>query len=258
MTKFCRTEMLIGNDALVCLNKSSVAVFGLGGVGSYAAEAFARAGIGHLTLVDDDVIAESNVNRQLYALSSTVGQAKTAVAAARIADINPACAVDARMTRFDESTACKFDFASYDYVVDAIDTVTSKLLLVRLCKSAGTPIISCMGTGNKLDASAFRVADISETSVCPLARVMRRELKAIGITHLKTVYSAEQPLTPTTQSKQTFKRQTPGSISFVPPVAGFIMAGEVINDLIGQNIRAKIRDGKRAWQNTEHIQSDKL
>ena len=238
MTKFCRTEMLIGNDALVSLNKSSVAVFGLGGVGSYAAEAFARAGIGHLTLVDDDVIAETNDNRQLYALSSTVGQAKTAVAAARIADINPACAVDARMTRFDESTACQFDFASYDYVVDAIDTVTSKLLLVRLCKSAGTPIISCMGTGNKLDASAFRVADISETSVCPLARVMRRELKAIGITHLKTVYSAEQPLTPTTQSEQTFKRQTPGSISFVPPVAGFIMAGEVINDLIGQNIRA--------------------
>ena len=232
MTKFCRTEMLLGSGALDKLSASSVAVFGLGGVGSYAVEALARAGVGYLTVVDGDVISESNVNRQLYALSSTVGLAKASVAAARIADINPACAVDARITRFDESTACEFDFASYDYVVDAIDTVTSKLLLVQLCNAVQTPIISCMGTGNKLDATAFRVADISETSVCPLARVMRRELKSRGITHLKTVYSAEQPLTPN-RLEQTDKRQTPGSVPFVPPVAGFIMAGEVIKDLIG-------------------------
>ena len=232
MTKFCRTEMLLGSGALDKLRASSVAVFGLGGVGSYAAEALARAGVGYLTVVDGDVICESNVNRQLYALSSTVGLAKASVAAARIADINPDCVVDARMTRFDESTAREFDFASYDYVVDAIDTVTSKLLLVQLCNAVQTPIISCMGTGNKLDATAFRVADISETSVCPLARVMRRELKARGITHLKTVYSAEQPLTPA-QYEQTSKRQTPGSVPFVPPVAGFILAGEVIKDLIG-------------------------
>lgn len=232
MTKFCRTEMLLGSGALDKLSASSVAVFGLGGVGSYAAEALARAGVGYLTVVDGDVISESNVNRQLYALSSTVGLAKASVAAARIADINPDCVVDARITRFDESTAREFDFASYDYVVDAIDTVTSKLLLVQLCNAVKTPIISCMGTGNKLDATAFRVADISETSVCPLARVMRRELKARGITHLKTVYSAEQPLTPN-RLEQTSKWQTPGSVPFVPPVAGFILAGEVIKDLIG-------------------------
>lgn len=224
--------MLIGKEALEKLSSSSVAVFGLGGVGSYVVEALARAGVGRLTVVDDDVIAESNINRQLYATHSTIGQAKTAAAVKRIADINPACQADAKRLRFDSSTVNQFDFSSFDYVVDAIDTVTSKLLLIESCQFSNTPIISCMGTGNKLDAAAFQVTDISKTTVCPLSKVMRRELKARGITHLKVVYSAEQPLTPSAL-EETHKRQTPGSMPFVPPVAGFILAGEVIKYLIG-------------------------
>lgn len=231
MQRFCRTEMLIGEQAVERLRGKHVAVFGLGGVGSYAVEALARAGIGRLTVVDDDVITQSNVNRQLYALHSTLGRAKVDVAKARVNDINPDCDVTALRLRFDEHSAKSFDFSSYDYVVDAIDTVTSKLLLVKMCKQAKTPIISCMGTGNKLDAAAFEVADITETGVCPLAKVMRRELKKQGVEHLKVVYSREQPLTPY-QSEQTAKRQTPGSMPYVPPVAGLILAGEVIKDLI--------------------------
>ena len=224
--------MIIGEDAVAQLSEKHVAVFGLGGVGSYAVEALARAGVGALTLVDDDVIAESNLNRQLYALHSTVGQFKATLAKARVLDINPACKVEAKVCRFDASTVDRFDFDKYDYVVDAIDTVTSKIALVEVCKAKGVPIICCMGTGNKLDATLFRVADISQTDVCPLAKVMRRELRKCGIaTGVKVVYSTEQPIVPE-QLESTAKRQTPGSVPFVPPVAGMILAGEVVKDLI--------------------------
>ncbi len=223
--------MLLGKSALERLNNAHVAVFGLGGVGSYAVEALARAGVGSLTVVDDDVIAESNINRQLYALHSTLGQAKADVAKLRIKDINPNCSVTALKIRFDGTTAEQFDFTVYDYVIDAIDTVTSKLLLAVLCKQADTPIICCMGTGNKLDAAAFEVADISKTSVCPLAKVMRRELKKRGIEHIKVVYSKESPLTPT-DLEMSSKRQTPGSMPYVPSAAGLLLSGEVIKDLI--------------------------
>ena len=231
MQEFCRMEMLVGVDALQKLHNSHVAVFGVGGVGSYVVEALARAGVGNLTLVDDDVFATSNINRQLYALQSTLGLDKVAVAKNRIADINPNCKVNALCLRFDATTATQFDFAQFDYVVDAIDTVTSKLLLVKLCNQCNTPIISCMGTGNKLDATAFEVADIYKTSVCPLAKVRRKELKALGVPHLKVVYSKEIPQTPT-QLETSNKRQTPSSISFVPSVAGLILAGEVVKDII--------------------------
>lgn len=227
---FCRTKMLIGSD-VDKLTDMHVAVFGLGGVGSYCVEALARSGIGHLTVVDDDVISASNINRQLYALHSTVGMAKTELAKRRIVDINPSCAVNALQVRFDSVTASSFDFACYDYVVDAIDTVSSKLLLVELCAAVNTPIISCMGTGNKLDPTAFRIADIFDTSVCPLCRVMRSELRKRGISSLKVVYSAEQPSIPM-QLEQSDKRQTPGSMPFVPPVAGMLLAAQVIGDLI--------------------------
>ncbi len=229
--QFCRTEMLLGKSALERLNNAHVAVFGLGGVGSYAAEALARAGVGSLTVVDDDVIAESNINRQLYALHSTLGQAKAEVAKLRIKDINPRCRVTALKIRFDNTTAEQFDFSVYDYVVDAIDTVTSKLLLAVLCKQADTPIICCMGTGNKLDAAAFEVADINKTSVCPLAKVMRRELKRRGVENVKVVYSKEIPLTPT-DLELSSKRETPGSMPYVPSAAGLLLSGEVIKDLI--------------------------
>lgn len=228
--QFCRSEMLLG-EKMEKLYNAHVAVFGLGGVGSYTVEALARAGVGRLTIVDDDVVAESNLNRQLYALHTTVGMLKVQVAAARIADINPDCEVDARVVRFDKTTAETFDFAAFDYVVDAIDTVTSKLLLIELCVGCGTPIISCMGTGNKLHAELLRVADISKTDVCPLAKVMRHELKKRGITRgVKAVYSPEPPLTPK-QLETTSKRQTPGSVSFVPSVAGLLIAGEAVRDL---------------------------
>lgn len=231
MQEFCRMQMLVGEQAVQKLQSSHVAVFGIGGVGCYTVEALARAGVGHLTLVDDDLFATSNINRQLYALQSTLGQSKVDVAKARIADINPNCQVTALHLRFDAQTAHQFDFSQFDYVVDAIDTVTSKLLLAKLCNDSNTPIISCMGTGNKLDPTAFEVADIYKTSVCPLAKVMRKELKALGIDHLKVVYSKEIPQTPT-QLESSNKRQTPSSISFVPSVAGLILAGEVIKDLI--------------------------
>lgn len=232
MKEFCRTEMLLGKPAVERLGTKRVAVFGLGGVGSYVVEALARSGVGALTVADDDVLVESNLNRQLYALRSTLGQAKVDVAKQRILDINPNCRVTALRVRFDADTADEFDFKAYDYVVDAIDTVTSKLLLAKLCRQAKVPLISCMGTGNKLDPTAFKVADIYETSVCPLAKVMRRELKKLNIDSLKVVYSTENPLAPNGDCEQTSKRQTVGSVSFVPPVAGLIIAREVIKDLI--------------------------
>lgn len=228
-----RTEALIGKSAVEILCSARVAVFGLGGVGSYAVEALARAGVGKLVLVDDDTVAPSNVNRQLYALSSTIGREKALVAKERVLDINPQAEVDAKVIRFDENTAPQFDFSDYDYVIDAIDTVTSKLLLAARCTECNTPIISCMGTGNKLNPTAFTVADIFETSVCPLAKVMRKELNRRGITKLKTVYSQETPFKPdVTEAEKGARRQTPSSISFTPSVAGLIAAGEVIKDLI--------------------------
>lgn len=223
----------MGKDALQKLAASRVAVFGVGGVGGYVAEALARSGVGAIELVDNDVVSITNINRQIIATHATLGRYKTDVAAERIADINPACAVTARKTFYLPETQGEFDFTRYDYVVDAIDTVAGKLALIENAKKCGVPVISSMGAGNKLDATAFRVADISETSVCPLAKVMRRELKKRGIARVKVVYSEEEPLKPA-QSAEAGKagRGVAGSVAFVPPVVGLILAGEVVKDLI--------------------------
>lgn len=234
--RFIREESLIGGKALEKLKKSRVAVFGVGGVGSYALEALARAGVGNLVVVDGDAVALSNINRQLIALTSTLGKNKAEVAKARIADINPDADVTAIGSFFDADTLGLFDFESYDYVVDAIDTLTAKQLLIETAYRHNTPIISSMGTGNKLDPTMFEVAKIKDTSVCPLARIMRARLKKSGIDNLKVVYSKEQPLKAKaasgTDESLLGKRSAPASISFVPPVAGLILAGEVIKDLI--------------------------
>ena len=234
--QFLRTAMLLGEEAIEKLQSSRVAVFGLGGVGGYVVEALARAGIGALELVDNDTVSRSNLNRQLLATHRTLGLPKTEAARLRVAEINPECAVTLRQTFYTPETAGKFDFTQYDYIVDAIDTVTGKLQLVQQAAQAGTPIISCMGTGNKLDPTAFQVADISKTSMCPLARIMRKELGKRGIKHLKVVYSQEEALTPTGWEEEAAalgKRQIPGSTPFVPGAAGLILAGEVIRDLTG-------------------------
>ena len=229
--QFCRTEMILGKEKTEKLYKAHVAVFGLGGVGGFAAEALARAGVGKLTVVDDDVFVESNLNRQLYALHSTLGMSKAIVACQRIADINPDCIVSARAERFNAATADTFDFTEFDYVADAIDCVTDKLLLIERCVQTGVKLISCMGTGNKLHAELLRIADISQTDTCPLAKVMRKELKARGITSgVKTVFSPEQPLSP---QYSCGNGRTPGSVSFVPSAAGLLLAGEIVRDLIG-------------------------
>ena len=236
MNEFIRTELLLGEEAMKKLSGSRVAVFGVGGVGGYAVEALARSGIGALDLIDDDVVSLSNINRQIIALHSTVGLPKVEVAAARITDINPDCTVRIYKTFYTPETAGEFDFSLYDYVIDAIDTVTGKINLVIQAAASGTPIISSMGAGNKLDPTAFRVGDIYSTSVCPLARVMRRELKKRGIKRLKVVWSDEEALTPlpddSSDSGAHQKRQTPGSTAFVPSVAGLIIAGEVVKDLV--------------------------
>ncbi len=232
---FSRTRMLLGEAALERLREAHVAVFGLGGVGGYTVEALARSGVGCLELIDHDRVSLSNLNRQILATRSTVGMLKVEAARARIADINPDCRVIVRPVFFGPETAADFDFRSYDYVVDAIDTVTGKLALIEQAHAAGTPIISCMGTGNKLDAAGFQVADISKTSVCPLARVMRRELGKRGIRHLKVVYSQEEPRTPEGGAEEAAalgRRQIPGSVAFVPGAAGLLLAGEVVRDLI--------------------------
>lgn len=232
--QFFRTEMLLGKEAMERLRKARVAVFGLGGVGGYTVEALARGGIGALTLVDNDRISVSNLNRQILATHSTVGLMKTEAARRRVLDINPECTVRVCDVFYTRETADRFDFRDYDYIVDAIDTVTGKLQLVERAYAAGTPIISCMGTGNKLDASAFQVADISKTAMCPLARVMRKELGKRGIRHLKVVYSQEEAMVPKgweEEAAQLGKRQIPGSVSFVPGAAGLILAGEVIKDI---------------------------
>lgn len=267
--QFSRTELLLGSEAMERLSRARVAVFGVGGVGGYAAEALARSGIGTLDLIDSDKICLSNLNRQIYALHSTVGKYKVDVARERILDINPNASVNTYRIFYLPETASQFDFSQYDYVVDAIDTVTGKLMLIEQAKAAGVLVISSMGAGNKLDPTAFQVTDISKTSVCPLAKVMRRELKKRGISHLKVVYSEETPLTPVQscqeETKQTWaepekedagnfragmqekedagnfrmgisgltkRRQTPGSVAFVPSVVGLIIAGEVIKDLM--------------------------
>ena len=222
---FSRTESLIGAAALEKLKNAKVAVFGVGGVGGYAVEALVRSGVGELLLVDSDKVSESNLNRQIIALHSTLGQYKTQVAKARAEDINPAVKVTTKEVFFLPENADEFDFSSFDYIVDAIDTVSGKIALIEKAKQSGVPVISAMGAGNKLDATAFEVADISKTSVCPLARVMRRELKKRGIEKVKVVYSKEEP-------KGDGEQRTPASIAFVPSVAGLILAGEVVKDLI--------------------------
>ena len=233
--QFLRTAMLLGEEALNRLQNARVAVFGIGGVGGYTVEALARAGIGALDLVDHDTVSLSNINRQILATHSTVGMPKVDAARQRVLDINPHCRVVTHPVFYTPDTADRFDFTQYDYIVDAIDTVTGKLQLVQAAEAAGTPIICCMGTGNKLDASAFRVSDISKTSMCPLARIMRKELKKRGINHLKVVYSQEEALTPDVDPEELAragKRQIPGSVAFVPGAAGLILAGEVVKDLI--------------------------
>ena len=230
MEQFSRTALLIGNESVEKLKKSRVAVFGVGGVGGYVVEALARSGVGTLDLIDKDVVSESNINRQIIALHSTLGRLKTEVAAERAKDINPNIVVHIHNVFYLPETAASFDFSVYDYVVDAIDTVSGKIALVEQAKRANVPVISSMGAGNKLDPTLFEVSDISKTSVCPLARVMRRELKKRGIERLKVVYSKEDPLESKVKDEETGK-SIPGSIAFVPSVAGLIIAGEVIKDL---------------------------
>ena len=230
MSIFEREALLVGEDGVRKLSEKTVAVFGLGGVGSFVCEALARGGIGHLILVDNDTVAESNINRQLVALHSTLGKKKTEVAKARVLDINPAAKVETYEMFYMPDTADEIDLLVCDFVVDAIDTVTAKLELAVRCDRLGVPCISCMGTGNRLDATKFCVTDINKTDTCRLARVMRRELRKRGVKKLKVVYSKAEPTPPTPDPSK--RKQTPGSISFVPPVAGMICAGEVIRSLL--------------------------
>ena len=249
LNQFSRTQLLLGCDGMERLYHARVAVFGIGGVGGYAVEALARSGVGTLDLIDDDRVCLTNLNRQIFATRRTVGQYKVDVAEQRIHEINPDAVVHTYKTFYAPQTAEQFDFTQYDYVVDAIDTVTGKLALVEQAQRVGTPIISSMGAGNKMDPAAFEAADIYETSVCPLARVMRRELRKRGIQKLKVVYSKEPAMTPIddmsiscrthcicppgTARKCTQRRQVPGSNAFVPAAAGLIVAGEVVKDLTG-------------------------
>ena len=232
--QFSRTEMLIGTDAVKKLNNSKVAIFGVGGVGGFACEALARAGIGEFDLIDNDTVSITNINRQIIALHSTVGRYKTEVMKERILDINPNAVVNIRNCFYLPENKDSFDFTKYDYVIDAVDTVTAKLSIIEEAKKADVPVISSMGTGNKLNPTMLEVTDISKTSVCPLAKVMRYELKKRGIKGVKVVYSKEIPLTPAFESnEETSKRAVPGSVSFVPSAAGLIIASEVVKDLTG-------------------------
>ncbi|MCI8370736.1 MAG: tRNA threonylcarbamoyladenosine dehydratase [Clostridia bacterium] len=230
LTDFSRSKILLGDGGLEKLAAARVAVFGIGGVGGYAVEALARSGVGELDLIDNDKVSPSNVNRQIIALGSTLGRYKTEVMRERIADINPQCKVNVHNLFFLNSTAYMLDFSQFDYVLDAIDTVAGKIEIIAQAKSAGAPVISCMGAGNKLDPTRFEVADIEKTAVCPLARVMRRELKKLGISGVKVVYSKEEPLT---SAAADGARPVTGSVAFVPSVAGLIAAGEIIKDLCG-------------------------
>ena len=247
LDQFSRTELLLGEEAMEKLKTSRVAVFGIGGVGAYVCEALVRGGVGNFDLIDDDKVCLTNINRQIIATRKTVGKYKVDVMEERMKDINPDVNVTVHKCFFLPENAAEFDFESYDYVVDAVDTVTAKLELVMKCKEKDVPIISSMGAGNKLDASAFRVADIYDTKVCPLAKVMRRELKKRGVDRLKVVYSEEKPISPIDDMaiscrsncisspdaahKCTERRAIPGSVAFVPSVVGLIIAGEVVKDL---------------------------
>lgn len=249
--RFERAAMLLGDEALDILSRSTVALFGVGGVGSYAAEALARSGVGRIVLIDNDTVSRTNINRQLCALESTIGLQKVAVVASRLRDIDPSIEIEERAEFFLPENAHEFDFSKYDYVIDAIDTVSGKLAIAECAHRAGVPMISCMGTGNKLDPTAFRVTDISKTSVCPLARVMRRELKKRGIAHLKVVYSEEVAQKPKCASEQGGARAVPGSLAFVPPVAGLIAAGEAVKTLIA-NVSDKNEDAQSSQVNKEN------
>lgn len=251
LNEFSRAQLLLGKEAMEALFASRVAIFGIGGVGSFAAEAIARAGVGAIDVFDDDKVCLTNINRQLIALHSTLGKQKVDVMRERILDINPRCAATAHACFYNADTADSVDLSVYDYIIDAIDTVSCKLLLIERATAAGVPIISCMGAGNKLDPTRLEVADIYKTSVCPLARVMRKELKSRGIPRLKVVYSREEAIRPEedmsiscktgcvcppeTTQKCTARRAVPGSVSFVPPVAGYILAGEVVKDIIAKS-----------------------
>ncbi len=235
MDQFSRTELLLGREGMNRLKNARVAVFGIGGVGGYVVEALARSGVGTLDLIDHDEVSLTNINRQIIATHSTIGRKKIEAAKERVADISPETVVHVFDTFYTPETAEQFDFTRYDYVVDAIDTVTGKIGLIMQAQEAGVPIISSMGAGNKLDPAAFEVADIYKTSVCPLARVMRRELKKRGVKKLKVVYSKEEALVPDygedAEEKGNAGRMAPGSCAFVPSVAGLILAGEVIKDI---------------------------
>ena len=233
--QFSRTGLLLGEEALERLHNARVAIFGLGGVGGYAVEALARAGIGTFDLFDHDTISISNLNRQILATWTTVGMQKVEAARQRILAVNPSATVYAHPVFYGPDTASEFDFSEYDYIIDAIDTVTGKLAIIQNAVAADVPVVSCMGTGNKLDASALQVTDISKTTCCPLARIMRKELRKRGITHLKVVYSTEEALTPIGAEEEAAaigKRTIPGSTPWVPGAAGLILAGEVVKDLV--------------------------
>ena len=268
--QFSRTQLLFGKPAIETLMGSRVAVFGVGGVGGYVVEVLARSGVGALDIVDDDKVCMTNINRQIYALLSTVGQYKVDVAQKRIADINPRCIVRKYRTFYLPQTADEFDFGQYDYVVDCIDTVTAKLDIVKKCHELGIPIISCMGAANKLDPTAFRISDIFQTKIDPLARVMRRELKKLGIPKLKCVYSEEQALRPIEDDtiscrfhcicpdknmrKCTERRDIPASNAFVPAAAGLIVGGEVVKDLIAKHQTMRI-EPQDAAQNPHAVKA---
>ena len=236
LNEFCRTELLVGEEGINKLHNSKVIVFGIGGVGSFVVEALTRAGVGNLILVDNDTICISNINRQIHARQSTVGMIKVEAMKERVISINPNCNVEAKQVFITAENISEIIPSDVDYVVDAIDTVTSKLALAEYCYKNNINIISSMGTGNKIDPTQFRVSDVFKTKVCPLAKVMRYELRKRGVKKLKVVYSEEMPMTPDKgRAVPSQKRQTPGSISFVPPVAGMIIGGEVIKDLTGLN-----------------------
>ncbi len=235
MNQFARTELLYGSQGIERLQNSRVAIFGIGGVGGYVAEALARSGVGTLDLIDHDTVSLTNLNRQIIALHSTLGKSKTAVMQERIADINPACRVNTYALFFNAETQEQFDFSQYDYVVDAIDAVSSKLLLAEICTRHQVPLIASMGTGNKTDPTQLQITDISKTSYDPLARVMRYELRKRGIRHLTVLCSTQQPKKPVQESTETLteKRTIPASTAFVPPAAGLAIAAKVVNDLTG-------------------------
>ncbi len=230
MDEFSRTRLLVGQEAMDKLKNAKIAIFGVGGVGGYVAEALARSGVGSLVLIDNDTVSKSNINRQIIALHSTIGRYKTEVMKERISDINPNACVEIHNCFFLPENADTFDFSAYDYVVDAVDTVTAKIEIIMRAKAAGVPVISAMGAGNKLDATKFVITDIYKTQICPLAKVMRKELRARGVESLKVLYSTAPAIKPCGQPNA--ERGIPGSIAYVPSVAGLLLAGEVINDIL--------------------------